>query len=330
MKFSKSYVKAAVAALATSVTLGASIGATPAQAVEMPCTTAKLIVPWGPGGGTAVIFGIFEKAINASDAPVKIKVVTVPGQGGGAGAKEAHGAKPDGCTLFAIHQHLVVNYINGVTDFSWDGFEPVAMLTDTPEIIGAGGHVAYDDLEGMLSAAKAAPGEIPTGVSMGATSHFLWIMLGAKTDTEFAYVPFQGGTAGRITGLLNESIDLGGINMAAARTQRGDGNLKAFAIAAEERSDLIPDVPTLKELGVDMTYSLTRGVMVPEGTPQDIIDYWAEVFKGPTEDATFVADQAAKGTKVEYLGPQDYAAWWKDTEVEFLDAAKQLGVGRFQ
>lgn len=305
-------------------------GTVHSQAVELPCKTAKLIVPWGAGGGTSVIFGIFEKAIDASDAPVKIKVVTVPGQGGGKGAKEAHGAKPDGCTLFAIHQHLPVNYINGVTDFSWDGFEPVAMLTDTPEIIGAGGHVGYDNLEDMLAAAKEKPGEIPTGVSMGATSHFLWIMLGAKTGTDYAYVPFQGGTAGRITGLLNGSIDLGGINMAAARTQRGDGKLKAFAIAADKRNPLIPDVPTLKEKGIDMTYSLTRGVMLPKGTPREIVDYWADVFKGPTEDVAFVEAQAAKGTEVVYMGPDEYATWWVGTEKEFLDAAKNLKVGRFQ
>lgn len=319
-------LKATAAAIAALV----AVSTTPAQAVELPCSTAKLIVPWGPGGGTAVIFGIFEKAIDATDAPTKIKVVTVPGQGGGQGAKEAHAAKPDGCTLFAIHQHLVVNYINGVTDFSWDGFEPVAMLTDTPEIIGAGGHVEYDDLEGMLAAAKGKPGEIPTGVSMGATSHFLWIMLGHKTGTDFAYVPFQGGTADRITGLMNASIDLAGINMAAARTQRGDGSLKAFAIAADERSPLIPDVPTLKESGVDMTYSLTRGIMLPKGTPPEIVEYWAEVFKGPTDDAAFVEEQAAKGTEVLYLGPEEYAAWWKETETGFLDAAKELKVGRFQ
>lgn len=326
MKLNASTVKGMIAGIASIL----AVSMTPAQAVDLPCSTAKLIVPWGPGGGTAVIFGIFEKAIEASDAPVKIKVVTMPGQGGGAGAKEAHAAKPDGCTLFAIHQHLVVNYINGVTDFSWDGFETVAMLTDTPEIIGAGGHVEYDDLEGMLAAAKAKPGAIPTGVSMGATSHFLWIMLGAKTGTDFQYVPFQGGTAGRITGLLNGSIDLGGINMAAARTQRDDGALKAFAIAADERSDLIPDVPTLKELGVDMNYSLTRGIMLPKGTSKEIVDFWAEVFKGPTKDESFVAEQAAKGTAVVYLGPDEYQDWWKSTEGEFLDAAKELKVGRFQ
>ena len=82
--------------------------------------------------------------------------------------------------------------------------------------------------------------------------------------------------------------------------------------------------------GVDMTYSLTRGIMLPKGTPQEFVDYWAGVFKGPTEDADFVAEQAAKGTDVLYLGPEEYAAWWKDTEGEFLDAAKELKVGRFQ
>lgn len=323
MKSKTAYLKACTLAI-----LG--FAAAPASAVELPCKTAQLIVPWGPGGGTSAIFGIFEHAIQQTDAPTKIKVVTMPGQGGGLGAKEAHAAKPDGCTLFAIHQHLPVNYINGVTDFNWDGFEPVAMVTDTPEIIGAGGHVEYDDLEGMLAAAKANPGKIPTGVSMGATSHFLWIILGSKTGADFAYVPFQGGTAERVTGLLNGTIDLGGINMAAARTQRDDGNLKAFAIAANERSPLIPEVPTLKELGVDMTFSLTRGVMLPKGTPQDIVDYWADVFKGPTEDPTFVAEQAAKGTSVEFLGPEEYTAWWEATSADFINAAKELKMGRFQ
>lgn len=319
-------LKAASAALIA----GLGMTASPALAVELPCSTAQLIVPWGPGGGTSVIFGIFEQAIQQSDAPVKIKVVTMPGQGGALGAKEAFAAKPDGCTLFAIHQHLPVNYINGVTDFNWDGFEPVAMLTDTPEIIGAGGHVEYSDLEGMLAAAMDKPGTIPTGVSMGATSHFLWLILASKTGADFAYIPFQGGTADRVTGLMNGSIDLGGINMAAARTQRGDGQLKAFAIAANDRSDLIPDVPTLKELGVDMTFSLTRGVMVPKGTPPEVIAYWAEVFKGPTEDAAFVADQAAKGTSVEYLGPDEYRAWWEATSADFINTATEMKMGRFQ
>ena len=127
-------------------------------AVNLPCNTAKLIVPWGAGGGTGVIFGIFEKTIAATNTPTKIKVVTIPGQGGGKGAKEAFKAKPDGCTLFTIHQHIIVNFINGVTDFNWDGFETVALLTGTPEIIGTGGHTPYKPLGDLLADAKKRPG----------------------------------------------------------------------------------------------------------------------------------------------------------------------------
>ena len=312
--------------------LGAATVAPMSNAAAAPsfaCSTAKLIVPWGAGGGTSVIFGIFEKTINSSGASPKIKVVTIPGQGGGKGAKEAHKAKPDGCTLFAIHQHILVNYINGVTNFNWDGFDTVAMLTDTPEIIGAGGHVPYKNLADMLADAKKRPGQTPTGVSMGATSHFLWILLGHKTGTSYKYVPFQGGTAGRITGLLNKSISLGGINMAAARTQRKDGKLKAFAIAANKRSPLIPDVPTLKELGVDMTYSLTRGVVVPKGTAKDKIQHWAATFNKATQNESFKKQLASKGTSLVYKGPGEYAAWFKSTSAGFVSAAKSVNVGRF-
>ncbi len=315
---------------AVSVMGSIFMGAGVAQAADIPCNTAKLIVPWGAGGGTGVIFGIFEKTINATNPDVKIKVVAIPGQGGAKGAKEAYSAKADGCTLLALHQHIIVNYINGVTDFNWDGFDTVALLTDTPEIIGASGKAPYNSLADMLAAAKSNPGTIPTGVSMGATSHFLWILLGHKTGTDYKYVPFQGGTAGRITGLLNGTIELGGINMAAARTQRKDGSLKAFAIAADKRDPLIPDVPTLKELGVDLTYSLTRGVVVPKGTSPDIIEYWAKTFEKATQDKDFQAQQAAKGTAVIFKGPEEYASWFKATSDDFLAAAKQVKVGRFK
>ncbi|MBT3551159.1 MAG: tripartite tricarboxylate transporter substrate binding protein [Rhodospirillaceae bacterium] len=324
--------KAIVLSLVGGVALaGAMAATTDAHAApSFACSTAKLIVPWGPGGGTAVIFGVFEKSINATGVKPALKVVTMPGAGGTKGAKAAFKAKADGCTLFAVHQSILVSYINEVTSFNWDGFDTVAMVTDTPEIIGAGGHVKYNDLKGMLAAAKAAPGKIPTGVSMGATSHFLWILLGAKTGTTFKYVPFQGGTAGRITGLLNKSIDLGGINMAAARTQRKDGKLKAFAIAADKRSNLLPDLPTLKELGVNMNFSLTRGVVAPKGTPMDKINHWAGVFKKATENEKFKKSMAAKGTSLVYKGPADYATWFKATNADFEVAGKAVKMGRYK
>ncbi|MBT3991912.1 MAG: tripartite tricarboxylate transporter substrate binding protein [Rhodospirillaceae bacterium] len=317
--------------LAGAAVLGASMAmqTTTVSAANFSCSTAKIIVPWGAGGGTGVIFGTFEKTINAMGVKPALKMVTIPGAGGTKGAKEAQKAKADGCTLFAIHQSVLVNNIMGSLKFNWDAFDTVAMVTDTPEIIGAGGHVPYNDLKGMLAAAKANPGKILTGVSFGATSHLLWILLGSKTGTSFKYVPFQGGTAGRIKGMRSKAVDLGGINMAAAQGQKKDGTLKAFAIAADKRSPLVPDLPTLKELGVDMNFSLTRGVVVPKGTSKDKIEHWAAIFKKATQNAAFKKSMAAKGTSLVYKGPAAYAKWFAATSNDFNAAAKGVKLGRY-
>ena len=103
-------------------TVAFAVAAVPAKAVELPCKTAKLIVPWKAGGGTHVIFSIFEKTILNLDVTPKIKVVTVSGQGGNKGAKEAARAKPNGCTLFAIHQSAITSYLNGRIKFHFDNF----------------------------------------------------------------------------------------------------------------------------------------------------------------------------------------------------------------
>jgi len=87
-----------------------------AQAAEVPCKTANLIVPWKAGGGTHIIFSIFEKRMKEMGLTPNIKVVTIPGQGGNKGAKEAAKAKPDGCTLFAIHQSAFTSFLNGRID----------------------------------------------------------------------------------------------------------------------------------------------------------------------------------------------------------------------
>jgi tripartite-type tricarboxylate transporter receptor subunit TctC len=98
-----------------------------AQATEFPCRTAKLIVPWGAGGGTGVIFRLVIETVNKTGIKPQLQMVNISGQGGNKGAKVARKAKPDGCTLFAIHQSALSSYLTGRVNFTWDAFEPIAM-----------------------------------------------------------------------------------------------------------------------------------------------------------------------------------------------------------
>ena len=297
----------------------------PAMAADIPCKTAKLIVPWKAGGGTHVLFSIFEKTIQNLDVTPKIKVVTVPGQGGNKGAKEARKAKADGCTLFAIHQSAITSYLNGRIDFSFEAFDTVALLTSTPDILGAAGSVPWNTLAELDQAAKAAPETILTGATFGSTSQFMWLILEEKTGMKFKYVPFDG-TRQRMTALLSNAIQLGTLNVASGRKYLENGDLKAYGIAAEERSKHLPDLPTLQEQGVDLVYALKRGIVAPKGTPADVIAHWSGVFKAAAEDADLLAQMDAKGTDINWVGPADYRAWAEATYADHEQVAIKIGM----
>lgn len=297
----------------------------PAMAADIPCKTAKLVVPWKAGGGTHVLFSIFEKTIQNLDVTPKIKVVTIPGQGGNKGAKEARKAKADGCTLFAIHQSAITSYLNGRIDFSFEAFDTVALLTSTPDILGAAGSAPWNTLAELDQAAKAAPETILTGATFGSTSQFMWLILEEKTGMKFKYVPFDG-TRQRMTALLSNAIQLGTLNVASGRKYLENGDLKAYGIAAEERSKHLPDLPTLQEQGVDLVYALKRGIVAPKGTPADVIAHWSGVFKAAAEDADLLAQMDAKGTDINWVGPADYRAWAEATYADHEQVAIKIGM----
>lgn len=315
--------KPILGALAASALSVMSIS--PAVAADLPCKTTKLIVPWAPGGGTHIIFSIFEETINKMDGP-KIQVVTISGQGGNKGAKEARKAKADGCTLFAIHQSAIVSYLAGRVDFTWDAFDMVAQVTSTPEIIGASGSAKWADFGEMIADAKANPETIPLGATLGSTSQFMWLLIeDLNPGAKFKYIPFDG-TKQRVTALLADTIKLGTINIPTAKKNVAQGTLKAYAFAGEERSPQFPDLPTLKELGTDMTYSLDRGIVAPKGTAPEIIDMWAQVFKKAAENPDLLAQLEAKGTPVKWVGPAGYAEWFQKEYEAHEKVAVKIGM----
>jgi tripartite-type tricarboxylate transporter receptor subunit TctC len=300
-----------------------------ADAAEFSCTTARLIVPWKPGGGTDAIFRIYANTINAYGDKPRIQVVNISGQGGNKGAKEAKKSKPDGCTLFAIHQSAITSFLNGRIDFTWDAFDTVSLLTDSPDIVGAAADAPWNSLDEMLEAARKEPGTILVGATFGSTSQFMWLIMEEKTGAKFKYVPFDG-TRERMTALLTNSIQLGTLNVVAGRKYLAGGELKAYGIAAAERSDQIPDLPTLKEQGVDLVYTLKRGVVVAKGTPEDKIDHWAAIFKKASEDPGLLEQMKAKGTGVAWVGPDGYAEWFANTYKEHETIAIKIGMHKKQ
>ena len=310
--------------------IAAAIAATglavaPATAAELPCGTAKLIVPWSPGGGTDVIFRIITEAANKAGAKPQLQIVNISGQGGNKGAKEAVKAKANGCTLFAIHQSAMSSYFTGRVDFSFEAFEPVALLTRTAPIIGAHPGVPYKNVKDLVAAARKNPGTILTGATLGSTSHFWYLLLEDAAGIKLKYVPYDG-TRQRMTALLGKHIDIGEINLAAAVKYIQGGDLKALGIFTPKRDPLIPDVPTLREQGIDLVTGTDRGIVAPKGTPKAAIAQWAKVLKKAVQDPAVVKSLGKKGTAIIYKGTDEYRTYIDKTFSKWKRVAQKVGV----
>jgi tripartite-type tricarboxylate transporter receptor subunit TctC len=313
-------------AVVAAVSAGTALmSPSPTLAADFPCATAKLVVPWGAGGGTDVINRIFENAINKLGAKPRLQVVNIPGQGGNKGAKEAKGAKPDGCTLFAIHQSALTSYLNGRVDFTWDAFEPVSLLTRTPAIIGAAANVPYDDMAGLIKAAKAGPKTVLAGGTLGSTSHFLFVLIEDAAKIQFKHVSYDG-TRQRMTALLAKNINIGEINLAAAKKNIQSKSLKALGITTEERNPNIPNVKTLKEQGIDLVYGTDRGIVAPKGTPAAMLKHWSDLFAKAAKDPEVIASLKAKGTEVVYKDAAAYKTYFQTVFPKWKSLATKIGM----
>jgi tripartite-type tricarboxylate transporter receptor subunit TctC len=311
--------------VAAAIALGAAALALPAQAVDIPCRVAKLIVPWKPGGDTDIIFRLFVDIANKEGAKPKLQVVNVSGEGGNRGAKEVHAAAPNGCTLLAIHDSAIISYLAHRVNFTWNAFEPVASITYTPSVIGASPAVSYDDMKGLVAYAKAHPGQITAGVTLGSTSQFIFLLIEDAAGIKLKYVPYEG-TRERLTAMLAKNVDLGEMNILTAKQYIQQGSLKALGIATEKRSDLIPDIPTLKEQGVDVVYGLTRGIVLPKGTPQAIVKHYEQIAAKAAHSHEFDKAMHDKGTLVEYRDASQYRAFDEKSFKQYERLAKKVGM----
>ena len=233
-----------------------------------PDRPVKMIVPWPAGGDTDNIFRPFAPLLQKTIGQ-PVVIANVAGASGTKGAKEAKESPADGYTVYAVHDYIHSTYYTGVADVQYTDFEPICLISSTASVLTASPKTPWSDWKGLLADAKARPGQISVGATLGSTSHFFPALIEKAAGIKFKYVSYEG-LAPRMNAILGGHVDLTDANM----TQKGKveaGQLKFIAIATEKRNPEIPNVPTLKELGVNVVYDVNRGIMVPKGTPAEAI-----------------------------------------------------------
>ena len=310
----KTFVSAIALVSATATTFAA----------DYPDRAIKLIVPWAAGGDTDLIFRplapLLQKYLGQP-----IVIANVGGASGTVGEREASGAAPDGYTLFGAHDFIHSVYFGGMIDIKYDAaFEPVCMVSSTPSVITVGAKTPWKTFKELVEDAKKRPDQIVVGASLGSTSQYSIAIAANAAGVTFKYVPYDG-TAKRMNALLGGHIDVGDSNL----TQKGKvdaGLLRFLANMSEKRTTGLEDVPTLMELGYNVTYSVNRGMMVPKGTPAAVIAKLNDACAKATREPEFAKAMLLQGTEVYYLDPKGYADYLKKTDVQTKDISKALGL----
>ena len=288
-----------------------------------PDRPVKLIVPWAAGGDTDNIFrpfaAEFQKQIGQP-----VVIANVGGASGTVGAREAKNAAPDGYTLYAVHDYIHSTYYTGVSDVAYTDFEPVCLISSTPSVLTASPKTKWSSWQELLGDAKARPGQITVGATLGSTSHFFPALVEKAAGIKFKYVSYEG-LAPRMNAILGGHIDLTDSNL----TQKGKvdaGQLKFLAIATEKRSPDLPSVPTLKELGLNVVFSVERGIMAPKGTPGDVLVKLEAACAQAVKDPAFADSMKKQGTDVRFLDRKGYTAYLEKLDTLNKDLARDLGL----
>ena len=293
-------------------------------AADYPDRAIKLIVPWAAGGDTDLIFRplapLLQKYLGQP-----IVIANVGGASGTVGEREASGAAPDGYTLFGAHDFIHSVYFGGMIDIKYDAaFEPVCMVSSTPSVITVGAKTPWKTFKELVEDAKKRPDQIVVGASLGSTSQYSIAIAANAAGVTFKYVPYDG-TAKRMNALLGGHIEVGDSNL-TQKSKVEAGLLRFLANMSEKRTTGLEDVPTLKELGYNVEYSVNRGIMVPKGTPANIIAKLDDACAKATKEPEFAKAMLLQGTEVRYMDPKGYTEYLKKTDAETKDVAKDLGL----
>jgi putative tricarboxylic transport membrane protein len=301
----------------------AAAAAAPSSAQQYPERPIKMIVPWAAGGDTDNIFRpitpLLQKQLGQT-----VVIANVTGASGTVGAREAKAAPADGYTVYAVHDYIHLVSYSGLTDVKYTDFDPICLVAATPSVLTASPKTPWKTFQELVADAKARPGQITVGATLSSTSHIFPASIEKAAGIKFKYVSYEG-LAPRMNAILGGHIDLTDANL----TQKGKveaGQLKFLAIATEKRDPEIPDVPTLKELGINVVYEVARGLMVPKGTPANVRARLVEACGKATSDPAFKEAMKLQGTRVAYLDDKQYAAFLDKIDGENKAIMADLGL----
>ena len=296
--------------LALVAALGAVAPVLTASAQEFPTKPIELVIPYGPGGSHDLTArAIASVAHQYLGQP--LLVVLKPGGGGAVGSQFVARAKPDGYTLmlggsgpnttFALVQKAPTGP---------DQFSPVCRINYSPGVFAVRGDAPWKSMREAVEWMRKNPGKFNfANTGPWGAGDLPMRMVAKAAGVEYNNIPHDGGGPALLA-VLGGHADAAFLFTAQLLPQLGAGKMRPLGVSDTRRHRDLPNVPTLKEEGIDVVSTMWRAVLAPRGTPPAVVDKLEAAFRKISEDKSFQALIKQLGDETQFQSAKEFEATW--------------------
>jgi len=216
-----------------------------------------------------------------------IVVTNVNGAGGTTGTKRVLDAKPDGYTVLAFHNSMLLNNIYGLSDYTYSNYKIAGIgILDQSNTFITSKDSKFDDVESLIVFAKENPGEVTVATEIGSMTYIQMLEFQQLAGVEFNVVDV-GGASDKITALLGGRVDIVPTSLGLVSSYIESGDFVSLGVIAEERLEGAPEVKTFKEQGVDLVVDKVFYWAFPKDTPDEIVEKFSQAMEKSVEQESF-------------------------------------------
>jgi tripartite-type tricarboxylate transporter receptor subunit TctC len=292
---------------------------------KFPTKAITLIVPWSPGGSgdmTCRILGAqMEKELGKN-----VVVKNMPGAGSIVGATALVESKPDGYTLGFLGISAAIAQYTSVSPVMMNQYIAVSGIINPELVLLVNTKSPWKTLEAFVKYAKSNPGKIKNAnAGAGVIDHLYSTEFAKVAAVKFTQVPYKGWGPS-LAALAGGHVDSMFVAIGPAKALIKAGKIRPIAISAEKRHPAYPDLPTMKEGGIDIVMPFWESIVVPAGTPSDVIGILDKAIKKSFQDPGVQKRIKDSGLDVTYMDTKGIAKLRAESNTTVKRMVEELGL----
>ncbi len=304
-----------------------SLAALAAHAQAWPQRPVRLVVGFAPGGGVDINARLLAPKLGEYLGQ-QVVVENKPGAGTNIANEFVAKAPADGYTLLINTAAIAINmslYKNLPFDTLRD-FAPVSVFSESPNMLTVNAKLPVNSVKELVELARKSPGKLNySSAGVGTTQHLSAELLKLLTKTFIVHIPYKG-TSPSLTGLIAGEVDLTFANIPAIQAHVKSGRLKALATTGSRRDPQMPEVPTMKEAGIEgLDVTVWYGVFAPAATPKDIVQKVAAGIQRATRDGDLRKRMLEQGADPVGNTPEQFAKLLREEVARWAEVVKVSG-----